>query len=79
MTSLSNFSKSLKIDRNRSEMLTIDLLSHPEEFQIDSARISAVIGNLRSVSWATRKCVVSYEKLCWYSNIKLLTTKNGQD
>ena len=60
-------------------MLTIDLLSHPEEFQIDSARISAVIGNLRSVSWATRKCVVSYGKLCWYSNIKLWTTKNGQD
>ena len=61
-------------------MLIIDLLSHPEEFQIDSARISAVIGNLRSVSWATRKCVVSLNgKLCWYSNIKLLTTENGQD
>ena len=35
MTSKSEFSKSPKIDRNRSKMLPIDPASHPDKFQID--------------------------------------------
>ena len=76
MTSYSKILKLSEIVWNRSEMISIDVVSLPNKFWIDNSSIPAIIDTLRAVSWAMRKMCHLRREYGWVLKNRLVMAGN---